>query len=77
MSNSSILPIDRTESGVTTLGQSEPRSNGNEEVLHISQRSSITEASLSDCLMSYLRHLFDGYYPSAEMQSVYSTTPAN
>ena len=35
MWNSSIWPIDRTLSGATILGQSEPGSNGNEEVLHI------------------------------------------
>ena len=45
MSNRSIGPIDRTLSGATTLGQRGPRSDGNEEVLHIPQSSSITEAS--------------------------------
>ena len=33
----SIWPIDRTLSGATTPGQSEPGSNGNERVLHILQ----------------------------------------
>ena len=33
--------------------QSRRRSNGNEEVLHIPQISSITETSSSDCLISY------------------------
>ena len=33
---SSIWPIDRTLSGATTLGQNEPESDGNEEVLRIS-----------------------------------------
>ena len=32
---SSIWPIDRTLSGATTPGQSEPESDGNEGVLHI------------------------------------------
>ena len=31
----SVWPIDRTQSGATTPGQSGPGSNGNEEVLHI------------------------------------------
>ena len=31
----SMWPIDRTLSGVTTLGQTGPGSNANEEVLHI------------------------------------------
>ena len=53
MSNSFILPIDRTLSGTTTLGQSVPGSNSNEGVLHIPQSSSITEASSSDCIMLY------------------------
>ena len=39
----------------------------------VSQSSSITGASPSDCLMSYLGHLLQGSYLSAEMQSVYST----
>ena len=52
MSNCSIWPIDKTLSGATTPGQSEPGSNGNEGVLHIPQSSSITGALLSDCLVS-------------------------
>ena len=54
---SSFLPIVRTLSGATTLGQSGPRSNGNEGVLHIPQSSSITGTSPSDCLVSYPGHL--------------------
>ena len=53
MSNSSIWTIERTLSGTTILGQSRSGSNGNEEVLRIPQCSSITEASPSDCLVSY------------------------
>ena len=33
----------------------------------------ITEASPSDCLVSYLEHVLGESYPSKEMQSVYST----
>ena len=44
-----IWPIDKTLSNSTTPGQSRPRSNGNEEVLHIPQNPSITGTSLSDC----------------------------
>ena len=77
MSNSSIWPIDRTLLGATTPGQSGPGSNGNERQLHISQSSSITKASLSDCLESYLGHLLGETYPSAEMQLVYSAALAN
>ena len=43
-------------SGATTPGQSEPGSNGIEEVLCIHQSSSITEALPSDCLVSYPGH---------------------
>ena len=48
-----IWTIDRTLSGTTILGWSEPRSDGNEEVLRIPHSSSITGASPSDCLVSY------------------------
>ena len=49
----SIGPIERALSGTTTPSQSGPRSNGNEEVIHIPQSSSIPGASPSDCLVSY------------------------
>ena len=58
MSNSSIQSRDRTLSGAITQGQSGPGSNGKERVLHIPQ-SSRTEASLSDCLVSYPAHLLE------------------
>ena len=73
---SCILPIDRTLSGATTPGLSGLGNNGNEGVLHIPQSSSNTGTSPSDCFVSYPGHLGKSY-PSAEMQSVYSTTPAN
>ena len=57
MSNGSICPIDRALSGVATLGQSGPGSNGNKGVLYIPQSSSITRAYPSDCLVSYPEHL--------------------
>ena len=50
---SSMLPMDSTLSGPTTTGQSELGSDGNEGILNISQSSSITGASPSDCLGSY------------------------
>ena len=53
MSNSSIWLIDKTLSGATTPGWSGAGSDGNKEVLHIPQSSSITEASQSDYLMLY------------------------
>ena len=76
MSNSSIWSLDRILSGATTPSQSEPGSDSNEGVAHIPQRSSITGASPSDCLVLYPGHLLEESYPSAEMQSVYSTVPA-
>ena len=54
MSNSSIWPLDRTLSGATTMGG--PGGNGNEGVIYISQSSSITGTSPSDCLVSYPGH---------------------
>ena len=43
-----LWPIDRTLLGATTPGQSGRRSDVSEEVILISQSSSITGASLSD-----------------------------
>ena len=74
MQFSSIWPIKRTLSRATTPGQS---GTGNEEVFHFPQSSSITRTSPSDCLVSYPRQAFDGYYPSADVQSVYSIAPAD
>ena len=46
---SSIWSIDRTLSGATTPGQSEPGSDGNDRVFCILQSSNITGTSPSDC----------------------------
>ena len=73
---SSILPIDRTLSGATTPSQSRPVSDVNKGVLHIPQSSSITGASPSDCLVSYLGHSLGKSYSSAEKQLVHSMAPA-
>ena len=79
MQFTSIWPMDRALSGSTTLGQSGPGSNSNEGVLCIPQSPSITGTSPSDCLGSYPGHLLGAgeSYPSAEVQSVYSTSPAD
>ena len=70
--------MDRALLGTTIPGQSGPWSNGNEGVLSIPQSSSITGTSPSDCLVSYPGYLLGrGSYPSAEMQSVYSTALAD
>ena len=71
--------MDIALSGATILGQSGPRSSGNEGVLHIPQSPSITGNSPSDCLVSYPGHLFGGgrSYPSAEVQLVCSTATAD
>ena len=74
--NISIWLIDGTLTGTTTLGQSGPGNNGNKGVLHILQ-SSRTEVSPLGGLVSYQGCSLDGGYPAAEMQSVYSTAPAN
>ena len=62
---SPIWPIDRTLSGATTPGQSEPWSNGNKEGLHIPQSSYMTGTSPSDCLMPCPGHslLWGGALP--------------
>ena len=46
-------------------------------MLHIPQIFRITGKSPSDCLVSYTEHSFEGSYSSAEVQSVYSTAPAD
>ena len=66
---SSIWPIDRTLSGATTPGQSRPGGDGNEGVFHIPQSSSITEVSLSDCLVSYPGHSLRESYPSGGLST--------
>ena len=65
---SSIRPTDRTLSSATNSSQSGPGSDGSEGVLHIPQISRITGVSSLDCLVSY---------SSVEIQSVYSTAPAD
>ena len=65
-----------TLSVATTPSQSRPRSNSNEGVLHIPQISK-AGASPSDGLMSYPSNSLGKSYPSAEMQSVYSTVLAD
>ena len=53
-----------------------PGSDGNKGVLRIPQSSSNTETLLSDCLVSYPDICWMSY-PAAEMQPVYSATPAD
>ena len=77
MQFSSIWSIDSTLSSGRSLSQSGPGSGGIEGVLCIPQSSSIIGASPSDCLLSYLGHLFGESYFSAEMPSVYSAVPVN
>ena len=69
--------MDKTLSGANTPGQSGPGSNGNKGVLCIPQSSSIIGASPSDCLVSYAGHSLEVFYPSTEMQSVYSSAPVD
>ena len=63
-------------SGATTPGQSGPGSDCNEGILRIPKNSCTAGTSKSDCLVSYPGHSLEGgSYPSAEVQSVYSTAP--
>ena len=57
--NSFIYCNDKTQSGATTPGQSGSGSDGNEGVLHISQRSQ-TGASPSGSLETYLGNSLGG-----------------
>ena len=74
---SSIWPIDKTLSGATTLGLSGPGRDVNEGVLRIPQSSSITGTSPSVYLVLYPGFLLGRSYPSAEIQSAYSTAPVD
>ena len=67
---SSIWPKDRTLSGTTTPSQSGPGSDCNEKVLRFPQSSSITGASPSDRLVSYLGHSLWGGFLSICRDSV-------
>ena len=55
------LPIDRTISGATNPGQSETGSDSNKVIRRIPQRSSFTDTSPSDCLVSYRGHFLVGW----------------
>ena len=70
----SIWTLDRTLSGDTISGQSEPGSDGNEGVLRIPQNSCITGTWSSDYLVLCPGYSLGESYSSAEMHSVYSTT---
>ena len=78
MLNCSIWPIDRTLSSATTPGQRADGSDANEEVLCISQSSCITgELHHKIGLIWCLVHLLQESYPSAEMQSMYTSVPVD
>ena len=71
----SLWPIDRTLSGGTSSDQSRPESDGNEGVFRISKSISNTDASPSNCFVSYPWDSLGRSYPSPEKQLVYSTAP--
>ena len=69
MSDSSVWSVYRTLSGTTIHDQSEPQSNGNEGVLHITQ-SSMSVASPSEGLISYSGHsLIQRFYGPSQVDS--------
>ena len=73
---SSIWPIDRTLSSATTAGQSGPGSDGNEEVLRIPQSEHYWNLTIRLFSVIY-RTFMRGVLPPVEVQSVYSTAPAD
>ena len=78
MLNSFIWRIDRTLSDAITPDSSGPGSDGYEEVFHILTSFSITGASPPDGFMSYQdTHCGEWPYPSADIQSVYSSALAD
>ena len=71
--NSSIWPIDRTLTGTTPLGQSEPESNGNEGVIYNPKAPGV--GSCYQMQFSVISSTLADGGVLAEMQSVYSTAP--
>ena len=71
ISNNAIYPFDKTLSGATTQSQSGHGNDGNEGILHIPQSSSIGLFNV------YQDTCCECPYPAEEMQSMYSTAPAN
>ena len=61
---------------MATPSQSGPVSDGSEGELGIHQSSSITEASQSDCVVSYTLVVGESY-SSTEIQLVYFIAPVN
>ena len=77
MSSSYICSIDRTLSSASIPSQSGPERDGNEGVLHIPLNCRVSQAWLSECLVS-IRTLFGwGLTHQTDMQSVYSTAPVD
>ena len=72
-----FISIDRTLLGAAIPDQSGPWSDGIKGIFRISQRSSITAASPSDCLELNTGHSLGESYLSADMQSGYSAAPDN
>ena len=72
---SSIRTLNGTVTASTTPGQSEPWSNGNEMVLHITQRSR-TGYSIFNGLVSSGPAMEDPY-PFEDIQLAYSTALSN
>ena len=88
LSNSSIWPIEGTLTGTTTLDQSEPGNNGNEEVLHIPQNFR-TEASpirwfslmprtlIGRGVLSFCRDVVDVFYSPSQLSCLTMWTATN
>ena len=72
-----IRPVDKTLSGAKTPDLNGPKSDGSKGIFCIPESYSITGASLSDRLASYLGRLLGESFPTAETQSVYSTATAD
>ena len=70
----SIQPKDRTLSGATISSQSGNGIDGNKGVLRCPQ--SITGATPSGYLLSYLGYSLGESYPSVKMQLVYFYSPS-
>ena len=74
---SSIWPIDRLYQVLPHRARVDLGAMVNKGRSAFPKAPVLLEASPSDCLVSYPGHSLERFYPSAEMQSVYFTAPAD
>ena len=77
MLKSSSWPIDQTLSSATSLSKSGPGSDGNEDLLNISRPPALLDPHHQIFSVIFRTRFGGESHLSSDMQSVYSTAPAN